>query len=396
MVQQPLERYRQAATGKIPPRHVQAIEKRVGIPDVSAATTHDLWAIYDKPGLHMDGNGRGTMLDVKIELAWRLLKKCSLCQWRCGVDRTAGERGYCNTGSESYYFFEQILCGEEAPLIPSHEVFFSGCNMRCKFCYSWQSLEDTIYGKCFDPTHFAYMIENRKAEGAVNLNLIGGEPTVHLPNILQAIGSLRSPVPIVWNSNFYMSDEAMRLLDGVVDLYLGDFKFGNNICASEIGGIENYFETAERNFKSAAASSDLIIRHLVLPGHVECCFRPIANWVAQNLPGVPFNLMFQYTPFYQALNDHALCRSLSTEEINEARTIASSLNLNTCEWNMPLNSEHQVASVGAGEISTTVIIRPDGQVAIMHLHSDLIKVVQSLENGGKENGSIIRATSKQG
>ncbi|MEN6371456.1 MAG: radical SAM protein [Armatimonadota bacterium] len=379
MVQQLLDSYRQAACGKKLSCYVNAREKHVRIPDLDAASIGDLWAVHNDPKTDIEGNY--SLLDVKIELSRRLLRSCSLCQRQCGVDRTAGEHGYCGTGSDSYCFFDQILYGEEAPLIPSHEVFLSGCNMRCKFCYSWQSLENTSYGKFLDPADFAKIIESRKAEGAVNLNLIGGEPTVHLPNILQSLKLLKSSIPILWNSNFYMSEETMRLLDGVIDLYLGDFKFGNKQCALEIGGVEDYFETASRNFKAAAVSSDLIIRHLVLPGHVECCLRPIANWMSKNLPGVPFNLMFQYTPFYRALDDAALCCSLTQEEINEARSIVSSLGLNTCEWNTPLGLERQMLPTGTGEISTTVIIRPDGRVAIMHLHSDLLKVVQSLESG---------------
>jgi len=374
-----LDRYRQTATRTALPLYVQTSEKHTDISDLTSASLDNLWSVHDNPGTHSNGC---SLLDLKIEIAKRIMQKCSLCEWRCGADRAAGETGFCGVGSESYYFFEQILCGEEAPVIPSHEVFFSGCNMRCKFCYSWQSLENTSYGKLMNATDFAETVENRKAEGAVNLNLIGGEPTVHLLNILQAIKSFKSPIPIVWNSNLYMSTSTMRLLDGIVDLYLGDFKYGNDTCASQIGGIKHYFETVTRNFISAASSSDIIIRHLMLPGHVECCFRPIAQWISKNMPDVPFNLMPQYTPFYQALNDPELSKSLTPEEIAEAGSITSSLNLNMREWNIPLDMDRPATCIGTGELSTTVIIRPDGRVTFMHLHNDLLQVVESLENGG--------------
>ncbi len=239
-----------------------------------------------------DGNCP-TLLDLKIELAQRLAAKCSLCERRCGVDRTVGERGFCGVGARSHYFFEQILWGEEAPLVPSHEVFFSGCNLRCRYCYSWQSLLDTSCGVRWEPADLAVLVKNRRREGAVNVNLIGGEPTVHLPNILRFLKILDAPTAVVWNSNFYMSCEAMSLLSGVVDLYVGDFRFGNDCCARELGGVDGYFAAAARNFKSAARSGDVIIRHLLVPGHVDCCLRPIAQWTAENLPEAPFNLMFQ-------------------------------------------------------------------------------------------------------
>jgi putative pyruvate formate lyase activating enzyme len=374
-----LDRYRQAATGAALPRYIHTAEKHTDISNIASASLDDLWSAHDNPGTHSNDC---SLLDVKIEIAKRSMQKCSLCEWQCGADRAEGETGFCGVGSDSYYFFEQILCGEETPVIPSHEVFFSGCNMRCKFCYSWQSLEDPSYGKLLNATDFADIVKNRRAEGAVNLNLIGGEPTIHLMNILQAIKSFKSPVPIVWNSNFYMSVDTMRLLDGIVDLYLGDLKYGNNICASQIGGIKHYYETVTRNFISAASSSDIIIRHLLLPGHVECCFRPIARWISKNMPDIPFNLMLQYTPFYQALDDPELSKSLTSEEIAEANSIASSLNLNMKEWNKPLDIECPASSIGTGELSTTVIIRPDGRVTFMHLHNDLLQVVESLENGG--------------
>jgi putative pyruvate formate lyase activating enzyme len=377
-----LDRYRSAATSQTLPCYVKTAEKHTSILDTASASTEDLWVAHANPGV--ESLNACSLLDVKIELASRIMQKCTLCEWRCGKDRTAGDIGFCGVGANSYYFFEQILCGEEAPVIPSHEVFFSGCNMNCRFCYSWQSLENTTFGQCLNPANFADIVENRKTEGAVNINLIGGEPTIHLLNILQTIKLFKSPVPIVWNSNFYMSEETMHLLDGIVDLYLGDFKFGNDECAFETGGINRYCETATRNFKLAADNTDLIIRHLVLPGHVECCFRPIAEWISANMPAVPVSIMFQYTPFYKALNDPALCRSLTPEEIEEVRSIAESLNLNTTEWNTPLDMEHPVSGLGTGNMSTTVIIRPDGQVAFMHLHNDLIKIVESLENGGNE------------
>lgn len=373
--------------GKKLPSYARADRQRITCADFSALEISELWDLHDKVPISRLSHTSvsPSRLDLKIELTERLMKSCVLCERRCGVDRTSGETGFCGVGVDSCYFFEQVLWGEEAPLVPSHEIFFSGCNLRCKFCYSWESLGNTKHGKLAVTDDLASLIGQRRAEGAVNVNLIGGEPTVHLPNILKTLKKVTHPTPVVWNSNFLMSEETMKLLDGVVDLYVGDFRFGNNECADVIGGIRSYFDTAARNFRTAARSGDLIIRHLLLPGHVDCCLRPIAEWVAQNLPDVPFNLMFQYTPFYEALTEPKLCRQLEQAEISKATEIVTELGLNTKRWNRPLSKSAKGQAKGSGELNTTIIIRPDGRVEIMHLHKEMVELAQVLECGGKSD-----------
>lgn len=334
-------------------------------------------ALGEKPPAYL----RDPSLDAKIDLAERLTRKCSLCERKCGVDRVAGEVGFCGVSRESQYFFEQTLWGEEAPLIPSHEIFFSGCNMRCEYCYSWEAVLDPTCGQQVVCKDFARLIDFRREEGAANLNLIGGEPTVNLPSILKALRLVSRPTAVVWNSNFYMSEDTMGLLDGLVDLYLGDFRFGNDRCANEISDTDRYFEAASRNFKIAAESGDLIIRHLVMPGHIECCLRPIAEWVAANLPDAPFNLMFQYVPCHEAMDHPVLGRSLTRDEEVKAKEIVKSLGLNTDRWNEPLPGRKK--QVGSGEISTSINIHPDGRVSIMHLHGDMLQVVEALKGRGR-------------
>lgn len=380
-------RYRAVARGRRQPRYLQSRQLPAHCGDPCLLTLEELWAVHRRALAQAEQHVSGThsLLDVKAELAQRMLHDCHLCERRCGVDRNAGRTGYCGAGARSFYFLEQTLWGEEPPLVPSHEVFFSGCNLRCKFCYSWESLLDPKRGTSVDPKTFADLIASRRKEGACNLNLIGGEPTVHLPAILASLQLNEEPTAVVWNSNFYMSQEAMQLLDGVVDLHLGDFRFGCDRCARKIGKVERYVETAARNFKLAAASGDLIIRHLVLPGHVECCLRPIAEWVARNSPDVPFNLMFQYTPFFEALDDPELCRSVTREEEKRATEIVRSLGLNTARWKRPLRRIQTSAGIGKGELETTITIRPDGRVGIMHLHGELLQVVSSLAQGEKSD-----------
>ncbi|MHB1455452.1 MAG: radical SAM protein [Armatimonadota bacterium] len=377
-----LQDYRRVATGEKSPAYLECKRKHLGDVDLTGASTSDLWNLHNQSLFVVDAQSGPTLLDLKIELVDRILSECILCERRCGINRRSGEIGYCGTSDASFCFFEQILWGEEEPLIPSHEVFLSGCNMRCRTCYSWDAIVNPSLGTQFTPESLAGTIDLRKSEGAVNVNLIGGEPTVHIPNILKALRSVTKPTAVVWNSNFFMSEESMKLLDGVVDLYAGDFRFGNDDCAKRIADTSAYFETAARNFQLASESGDVIIRHLLLPGHVECCFKPVAEWAAEHLPDVPFNLMFQYIPCAAALDDPALCRTITSEEAAQASEIAASLGLNTTSWRTPLDGIDQKPYSGSGEVSTTISIRPDGRVVIMHVHGELLGVIEALESGG--------------
>ena len=103
-------------------------------------------------------------------------------------------------------------------------------------------------------------------------------------------------LPLVWKSDFYGTAEAWQLLDGVVDVYLADFKFGSDVCARRIAGVDQYVEVVTRNLVHVASRGQLYVRHLLLPGHRECCLRPILNWLRQHLPVVPLSLRTGYLP----------------------------------------------------------------------------------------------------
>jgi len=135
-------------------------------------------------------------------------------------------------------------------------------------------------------------------------------------------------VPSVWNSDFYMSTEAMKLLFGTQDVYLTDFKYGNDECALRYSKVPNYFEVVSRNHRLAFADAELIIRHLVLPANVECCTRPVLGWIAENLGSVVrVNVMDQYRPEARAHEYPEISRRLSAEEFERALEIAREVGL---------------------------------------------------------------------
>ncbi|MBU1940514.1 MAG: radical SAM protein, partial [Candidatus Thermoplasmatota archaeon] len=155
----------------------------------------------------------------------------------------------------------------------------------------------------------------------------GGDPTPHLLYILQVLKHLTSPLPQIWNSNMYCSEETMQLLHGIIDVYLTDFKFGNDTCAHRLSQCTNYSTIIQRNHLQAYNHGDLLIRHLVLPNHQHCCTEPIIDWIHQYTPDAAVNIMGQYHPAYHAHNYLDIDHQLSTDAYQKACTYAQSKQL---------------------------------------------------------------------
>jgi putative pyruvate formate lyase activating enzyme len=139
-------------------------------------------------------------------------------------------------------------------------------------------------------------MKNLRAEGALNINFVGGEPTPNLHTIVEAMNQLDVNVPMLWNSNMYCSDEAMRILADLIDIWLPDFKYGNDKCGIRLSEVPRYFEVVSRNHEFAQSNGDMIIRHLVMPNHLECCTKPVLRWISEHCPRALVNIMRQYRP----------------------------------------------------------------------------------------------------
>jgi putative pyruvate formate lyase activating enzyme len=272
-----------------------------------------------------------SLLDVKLELASRMLEDCRCCERRCGADRANGSTGFCGVGRVSRYSSQFLHMGEEPELVPSHTIFFSGCTFACAYCQNWEIAMHPEAGLTADPRELASLLEEGIGQGSRNANFVGGNPDPHLHTILAivaALGERADRFPLVWNSNMYTSREAMQLLEGVMDVWLGDFRYGNDQCASRLSGVEGYFAVVSRNFLAAYEAGEVMLRHLVLPGHLECCTLPIMRWVKRHMPDVYFNLMFQYRPEYRASLHPEINRRLTPEERREALDYAGESGLN--------------------------------------------------------------------
>ena len=260
-----------------------------------------------------------SFLDLKIELANRILANCHFCTRKCGFDRTKDERGYCKCGTDMMVSTMFQHMGEEPELVPSGTVFTMGCTMRCKHCQNWTISQWFEKGEVYTPQQLASAVEHLRSDGCRNINLVGGEPTPWLPRWLETFRHASVNVPVVWNSNSYYSEETARLLAGFADVYLLDFKYGSSECAKRISDAPSYWEVCTRDHLYGKKYGELIIRVLVLPGHLECCTKPILNWIAQNLGKTTrTNVMFQYRPEWHASEIPELRRRLTREEMNRA------------------------------------------------------------------------------
>ncbi|MHB9070273.1 MAG: radical SAM protein [Sedimentisphaerales bacterium] len=265
-------------------------------------------------------------ISERIKLANAALANCKLCPRECGVNRIAGEKGFCGLDNTVRYFREVLYCGEEEQLNPSHQIHLAGCNLKCEFCVVSEWNQQPFMAKELNYANMAKIITQKQEKGAKNLNILGGEPAVNLHGVLELVKNITPEIILVWNSNMYYNDIVDRLMAGLIDICLADFKVGNNDCARKLLGVCKYIEVVEENIVKAAKHSDVIIRHLVVPGHSKCCLKPIFNWIAQKLPNVKLSLRSTYVPPVQRTSSPA--GYLTQEEMQNAVKLAEIMGLN--------------------------------------------------------------------
>jgi len=282
-------------------------------------STDELWKKHDtaiKKWKLDKAESEQSLLDLKIEIASRIFQNCCFCERRCQIDRRK-KTGNCGVKTPSVSS-EFLHLGEERDLIPSHTIFFSGCTFHCVFCQNWDISQNQC-GIYIEPDKLNKIINFRKSQGARNVNWVGGDPTPNLYYILQVLKECETNTPQIWNSNMYCSIETMNILNGVIDLYLTDFKYGTDKCAKRLSKIDNYMQIIKRNHKIAYENGDMIIRHLVMPNHIDCCSKPIVEWINENLPNAVVNIMGQYCPEYKANDYKDISRFVSKEEVLQVK-----------------------------------------------------------------------------
>jgi len=263
--------------------------------------------------------------------ARRALLNCQLCAHHCGVNRIAGQRGLCHAGATARVFSAQVEVSDELELIPTFAIALSGCDLRCAFCITGAQSWNARAGEQVNLEKLAAQAVAALARGARSIMILGGEPTIHLPTALEIVSVLPEEARLVWKTNAHGSARARELLAGLFDVWLADYKFGNDDCAQRLARVPNYNAVVRENLSWAACDSELIVRHLLMPGHIECCWRPVASWLASELPGVKINLREGFWPGWQSSRYAELHRTVSTAEASLAWSIAREFALNLVE-----------------------------------------------------------------
>ena len=271
------------------------------------------------------------------------LKRCELCPHNCKVNRLNGEIGRCKCKDKVkialasvHYYEEPCISGENG----SGTIFFSGCNLNCKFC---QNYEISQLGKGIEITieELSDIFIKQQKKGVNNINLV--TPTMYVYQIIEAIKIARKKgldIPIIYNSNGYENIETIKKLNGYIDVYLPDLKYYDDEIAYKYSGINNYFENAKSAIlemqkqvgapklnENGIIQKGLIIRHLVLPNNIENSEK-ILRWIKSNInEEVYISIMAQYFPSYKAKQMNDINRKLSEEEYAKIEDLVYELDI---------------------------------------------------------------------
>jgi putative pyruvate formate lyase activating enzyme len=271
----------------------------------------------------------------RIEEAYALFENCRLCPRECGVNRTQGDTGFCRALVKPVVYGAHPHFGEEMPLVGqggSGTIFFSNCNLRCLFCQNWPISIEGQGGEMPDED-LAGMMMNLQKLGCHNINLV--TPTHVMPNILNAtrIALKRGlNLPLVYNTSGYERVEILKLLDGIVDIYMPDMKYMDSDKAAKYSaGASDYPQVTKKAIVEmqrqvgelmvdgrGVALRGLLIRHLVMPNRVAGTEK-FVQWVAETLPKSTYvNIMAQYRVEYKAFEHPEIARGITVQEFLEA------------------------------------------------------------------------------
>ena len=272
----------------------------------------------------------------------RVFDKCNLCPRCCFVNRNNGELGFCNSGNKIKIAKAYLHMWEEPPITGkkgSGTIFFSGCNLRCIFCQNYY-ISDMNNGVEITVDRFSQVCLDLQSRGATNINLV--TPTHYAPLLIDGIKLAKQNglcIPIVYNSSGYENIDTIKMFDGLVDVYLPDFKYYSDELAIKYSGCKNYFKYAclaidemirqkgECIFdKEGNIISGVIIRHLIIPSRVEDS-KKILNYLYKKYGDkIYFSIMNQYTPV-KKFKDEELNRIVSNHEYDEVIDYAWNLGI---------------------------------------------------------------------
>lgn len=271
------------------------------------------------------------------------LKDCDLCPLECGVNRLSGEKGRCGSGEGLLVSSVAPHYGEERPLVGrygSGTVFLSNCNLGCVYCQNYE-LSQLGRGQKMKPSEVAQRTLKLQARGCHNVNWVS--PTHYVPQLLEALVEAIDrglEIPIVYNTGGYESLETLKLLDGIVDIYMPDMKYSSDEFGRKYSGVPDYWKVNKRAVKemhhqvgdlevddSGVAQRGLLIRHLVLPEGLSGT-EEVIRFIAEELSRNSYlNVMGQYRPCWEASEYEELGRSVTGRELEKAVNLAREMGL---------------------------------------------------------------------
>ncbi len=274
------------------------------------------------------------VLNQRIQEAVERLESCTLCPRQCGVNRLEGEEGICRTGRKARVASYNAHFGEESPLVGKHgsgTIFLSSCNLLCKFCQNYE-ISHLREGFDVEPEQMAAMMIQLAERGCHNINFV--TPSHVVPQILEALPvaieqGLR--IPLIYNSSGYDAVETLKLLEGIFDIYMPDFKFWEPRWAERYCNAPDYPEAARQAIKEmhrqvgdleldeeGIAVKGLLVRHLVMPGGIAGTSK-VAEFISKEIsPDTYINVMDQYRPCGEVHGDDIIGRRLTASEYREA------------------------------------------------------------------------------
>jgi len=276
----------------------------------------------------METNHQGT--PKALDALKRMMAPCVLCPRQCRINRMAGENGFCGLTAEVVVSDALPHHGEEPPFSGIHgagTIFFSSCNLRCIFCQNHQISRRTT-GQIMDPEGLAHVMLKLQNMGCHNIDAV--TPTPQTPLIMAALLSARRQgltIPFIYNCGGYETSEVIRMLAGMVEIYLPDMKYGRNDLAWQFSGAKDYAVHAMASLREMTAQvgdglevvdgvarRGILIRHLVLPGMIDNSFAIMEIIRKELSTQIPLSIMSQYTPVAQAQSHPLLGRRLYREE----------------------------------------------------------------------------------
>ena len=234
----------------------------------------------------------------QVQQLWNYMNPCVLCPRKCRVYRSQGEKGFCGIADMPVVSSVGPHFGEESVLVGSGgsgTIFFAGCNLGCMFCQNYE-ISHHRHGHEITIEQLAQSMLDLQNYGCHNINFV--TPTHVIPAICAAIELARKKgltAPTVYNTGGYDSVEILKLLEGFIDIYMPDMKYSDSKVADELSTAADYWQINQQAIKEmhrqvgdlqiekGLATRGLLIRHLVLPNHIECCSKPILEWISKNL-----------------------------------------------------------------------------------------------------------------